>query len=118
MDLIKDLRARTGSPIKDCKKALEDSAGDMDNALDWLRKKGLAAASKKAARSASNGLIGCLCDADRAVLVEVGRSFRHLPAPATAARARARPAVTPALSPRSSTARLISWRATTISRRC
>ena len=57
-DMIKQLRERTGAGMMDCKKALTESGGDMEAAIDWLRKKGLAAASKKAGRTASEGLIG------------------------------------------------------------
>ncbi len=56
--VIKDLRAQTGVGMMDCKKALTETDGDFDKALDVLRKKGLAMASKKASREASEGLIG------------------------------------------------------------
>jgi elongation factor Ts len=56
-DLVKNLREKTGAGILDCKKALSESSGDMDRAIDYLRKKGLAAAAKKAGRIASEGLV-------------------------------------------------------------
>jgi elongation factor Ts len=55
--MIKDLRERTGSGMSDCKKALVETGGDLDKAIDYLRKKGLAAAAKKEGRIASEGLI-------------------------------------------------------------
>jgi len=55
---IKELREQTGAGMMDCKKALTESAGDVDKALDLLRQKGLAMAAKKASREASEGLIG------------------------------------------------------------
>jgi elongation factor Ts len=54
---IKSLRQRTGAGILDCKKALSESNGDVDGAIDWLRKKGIAKAAKKAGRSATEGLV-------------------------------------------------------------
>jgi elongation factor Ts len=56
--LVKQLRDQTGAGMMDCKTALTESAGDFEAAVDWLRKKGLAAAAKKAGRVASQGLIG------------------------------------------------------------
>ena len=55
---VKDLREKTGAGMMDCKKALAESGGDLDKAVDYLRQKGLAAASKKASRTASDGAIG------------------------------------------------------------
>ena len=55
--LIKDLRERTGAGMADCKKALQEVEGDMDKAVDFLRKKGLAKAAKKAGREASEGVV-------------------------------------------------------------
>ena len=55
--MIKDLRERTGAGMSDCKKALTEVDGDMEKATDFLRKKGLAAAAKKAGRIASEGLV-------------------------------------------------------------
>lgn len=57
MDQIKELRERTGSGMADCKKALVECSGDMDNAIEFLRKKGLAKAAKKAGRIATEGLV-------------------------------------------------------------
>jgi elongation factor Ts len=56
-ELIKELRERTGAGLMDCKKALTETGGDLDKAIDFLRKKGLAAAAKKAGRAATEGLI-------------------------------------------------------------
>ena len=58
MDQLKDLREKTGAGIVDCKKALEESKGDMDEAVKILRTKGLATAAKKSGRTAKEGLIG------------------------------------------------------------
>ena len=55
---VKNLRDKTGAGMMDCKKALAESGGDLDKAVDYLRQKGLAAASKKASRTASDGAIG------------------------------------------------------------
>jgi elongation factor Ts len=60
--LVKDLRERTGAGMMDCKRALMEVEGDMEAAIDWLRKKGLAAAAKKAGRVASEGLVGVAID--------------------------------------------------------
>ena len=70
---VKDLRERTGAGIMDCKKALKESEGDIDKAVDFLRKKGMSAASKKADRVASGGLVGSYLHAGGkiGVLVEV-----------------------------------------------
>jgi elongation factor Ts len=56
--LVKELREKTGAGMMDCKRALNESAGDIEQAVDWLRKKGLAAAAKKAGRVAAEGLVG------------------------------------------------------------
>jgi elongation factor Ts len=55
---VRDLREKTGAGMMDCKKALAESGGDLDKAVDYLRQKGLAAATKKASRTASDGAIG------------------------------------------------------------
>lgn len=70
---VKELREKTGAGMMDCKKALEENAGDMEKAIDWLRQKGLSKAAKKAGRATSEGLIGCHTadGAQSAVLVEV-----------------------------------------------
>ncbi len=56
-DMIKELRERTAAGLLDCKKALTETDGDMDKAVDFLRKKGLAAAAKKAGRAATEGVV-------------------------------------------------------------
>jgi elongation factor Ts len=68
---VKELRERTGAGMMDCKKALVETAGEMEPAVDWLRKTGLAAAAKKAGRVASEGLIGVSVGERRAAMVEV-----------------------------------------------
>ena len=70
---IKELRERTGAGMMDCKKALEESQGDMEKAIDWLRKKGMAKAQKRAGRTASEGLVQAYIHAGGkiGVLVEV-----------------------------------------------
>lgn len=68
---VKELREKTGAGMMDCKKALTETAGDFEEAVDWLRKKGLAAAAKKAGRTAAEGLIGLALDGPRGALVEV-----------------------------------------------
>lgn len=55
--LVKELREKTGAGMMDCKKALEETNGDMTKATEWLRQKGLASASKKAGRAATEGLV-------------------------------------------------------------
>jgi elongation factor Ts len=69
--LVKDLREKTGAGMMDCKKALTEVAGDIEAAIDWLRKKGLAAAAKKSGRVASEGLVGVASEPGRAAMVEV-----------------------------------------------
>ena len=69
--LVKDLREKTGAGMMDCKKALTEVEGDLEAAVDWLRKKGLAAAAKKSGRIASEGLVGVAADAGKAAVVEV-----------------------------------------------
>lgn len=69
--LIKDLRESTGAGMMDCKKALQETNGDMTAAVDWLRAKGLAKAAKKAGRVAAEGLIAVAGDAREAALVEL-----------------------------------------------
>ena len=58
--MVKDLRESTGAGMMDCKQALAENDGDMQAAIDWLRKKGLSKAAKKAGRVAAEGLIGAL----------------------------------------------------------
>ena len=69
--LVKELREKTGAGMMDCKRALDDSRGDIEAAVDWLRKKGLAAAAKKSGRVAAEGLIGVAATAVAGALVEV-----------------------------------------------
>ena len=69
--LVKDLRERSGAGMMDCKRALVESEGDIDAAVDWLRKKGLAAAAKKSGRVASEGLVGVASAPNKAAVVEV-----------------------------------------------
>ena len=56
-DLVRELRDRSGAPMMDCKRALDETQGDMTAAAEWLRKKGIASAAKRAGRTANEGLI-------------------------------------------------------------
>ncbi len=69
--LVKDLREKTGAGMMDCKKALTETKGEFEAAVDWLRKKGLAAAAKKAGRVAAEGLVAVAVDGPAGALVEV-----------------------------------------------
>src|ERR1700753_2437116 len=69
--MVKDLRESTGAGMMDCKAALTETGGDMEAAIDWLRKKGLSKAAKKAGRVAAEGLIGVVFDDKGGALVEV-----------------------------------------------
>ena len=69
--MVKELREKSGAGMMDCKKALKETNGDVDAAVDWLRKKGLAAAAKKSGRVAAEGLIGAVTEGVRGALVEV-----------------------------------------------
>jgi elongation factor Ts len=69
--LVKDLREQTGAGMMDCKKALIDTDGDIEQAIDWLRKKGLAAAAKKSGRVAAEGLVAVASAPGKAAVVEV-----------------------------------------------
>src|SRR6201995_712122 len=69
--MVKDLREKTGAGMMDCKKALTETSGDTEAAVDWLRKKGLAAAAKKSGRVAAEGLVGIASAPGRAAMVEV-----------------------------------------------
>ena len=69
--LVKQLRDQTGAGMMDCKAALTETGGDFEAAVDWLRKKGLAAAAKKAGRVASQGLVGVEVSGRRGAVVEV-----------------------------------------------
>jgi elongation factor Ts len=68
---VKELRERTSAGMMDCKKALAETNGDMEAAIDWLRAKGLAAAAKKAGRTAAEGLVGVAVEGTRGAVVEV-----------------------------------------------
>ena len=68
---VKELRERTSAGMMDCKKALAETNGDMEAAIDWLRAKGLSAAAKKAGRTASEGLVGVAVEGKRGAVVEV-----------------------------------------------
>ena len=69
--MVKELRDKTGAGMMDCKAALGESGGDLEAAVDWLRKKGLAKAAKKAGRVAAEGLIGVALTPHKAIVVEV-----------------------------------------------
>ena len=69
--MVKELRERTGAGMMDCKAALQETNGDMEQGVDLLRKKGLAKAAKKAGRIAAEGLIGLAVEGPKGVLVEV-----------------------------------------------
>jgi len=69
--MVKELRDQTGAGMMDCKAALNESGGNIDAAVDWLRKKGLSKAAKKAGRVAAEGLIGVATSATKGVVVEV-----------------------------------------------
>ena len=69
--MVKELRERTGAGMMDCKAALQETNGDMEQGVDLLRKKGLAKAAKKAGRVAAEGLIGLAVEGPKGVLVEV-----------------------------------------------
>ena len=69
--LVKDLREKTGAGMMECKKALTECGGDMEAAIDWLRKKGLSVAAKKAGRVAAQGLVGVKSNGKEGAVVEV-----------------------------------------------
>ncbi len=69
--LVKDLREKTGAGMMDCKKALVETNGDFEGAVDWLRTKGLAAAAKKAGRVAAEGLTAVAVSGNKAAAVEI-----------------------------------------------
>jgi len=68
---VKELRERTGAGMMDCKKALSENGGEMEASVDWLRTKGLAAAAKKAGRTAAEGLVGVAVEGTKGAVVEV-----------------------------------------------
>lgn len=69
--MVKDLREKTGAGMMDCKKALNEVNGDMEAAVDWLRKKGLSAAAKKSGRVAAEGLVAVASNGAKASIVEI-----------------------------------------------
>jgi elongation factor Ts len=69
--LVKTLREQTGAGMMDCKRALTETDGDLEGAIDWLRKKGLSQAAKKSGRIAAEGLVGVASQSNRAAMVEV-----------------------------------------------
>jgi elongation factor Ts len=69
--LVKELREQTGAGMMDCKKALVEADGNLQDAIDWLRKKGLSAAAKKSGRVAAEGLVGVASAPNRAAMVEI-----------------------------------------------
>ncbi len=69
--LVKELRDKTGAGMMDCKRALTEAGGELEPAIDWLRKKGLAAAAKKSGRVAAEGLVGVASMPLKAAMVEV-----------------------------------------------
>ena len=69
--LVKELREKTGAGMMDCKKALGETAGDVEKAVDWLRTTGLSAPAKQAGRVAAEGLVGVAADGTRGAVVEV-----------------------------------------------
>jgi len=68
---VKELRGKTGAGMMDCKKALQETDGDMEAAVDWLRTKGLAAAAKKSGRVAAEGLVAVTTDGARGAVIEI-----------------------------------------------
>ena len=69
--IIKELREKSGAGMMDCKKALDESGGDVEKAIEWLRKKGISTAQKKSSRSASDGLITAKIDGNKGIIIEV-----------------------------------------------
>ena len=69
--LVKELREKSGAGMMDCKTALTETDGDLEAAVDWLRKKGLSAAAKKSGRVAAEGLIGVVVDGTKGAILEV-----------------------------------------------
>jgi elongation factor Ts len=84
--MVKELREATGAGMMDCKAALGENDGNMDAAVDWLRKKGLAKAAKKAGRVAAEGLTGTVIKGKSGVVVEVNSEtdFRRAQRPVSA----------------------------------
>src|ERR1044071_2854316 len=70
VDTVRELRERTGAGIMDCKAALKECGGDIEKSIDFLRKKGMASAAKRAGREAKEGLVAVRVDGKKAVIVE------------------------------------------------
>ncbi len=70
-EIIKELREKSGAGMMDCKKALDESGGNVEKAIEWLRKKGISTAQKKSSRSASDGLITAKIDGNKGIIIEV-----------------------------------------------
>ena len=68
---VEELREKTGAGMLDCKKALQESEGNMEKAVDWLREKGISKAAKKESRIAAEGLSEILVDGNKAVILEI-----------------------------------------------
>jgi translation elongation factor Ts len=115
--MVKELRDSTGAGMMDCKAALSETDGNIDAAVDWLRKKGLSKAAKKAGRVAADGLVGVAIHGTKGVVVEVNSetdfvarndlfqglvkmipTWRSTPAPMSRKSSRPKPAAS--LSPR------------------
>ena len=69
--MVKDLRDKTGAGMMDAKKALEENGGNMENAIDWLRQKGMAKAAKKSGRAAAEGIVQALTNGTMGIMLEV-----------------------------------------------
>ena len=69
--IIKELREKSGAGMMDCKKALDESGGNVEKAIEWLRKKGINTAQKKSSRSASDGLITVKIEDNKGIIIEV-----------------------------------------------
>lgn len=70
-EMIKDLRERSGAGMMDAKKALEENGGNMEQAIDWLRQKGVSKAAKKSGRTAAEGMVAALSDGTTGVMIEI-----------------------------------------------
>lgn len=69
--MVKELRDQTGAGMMDCKKALSETGGDIEQAVDWLRKKGMASAAKKSGRAAAEGLVAVATNGNKGAIVEL-----------------------------------------------
>ncbi|MEP6167835.1 MAG: elongation factor Ts, partial [Rhodopirellula bahusiensis] len=69
---VSELRKSTGAGMMDCKKALEESGGDLDGAMDYLRKKGQKVAAKRADREASEGVVAAVVEGNKGLLLSLG----------------------------------------------